>query len=385
MTITLTDEQNAALKQAVAWYKDKNAPKEFYLAGYAGTGKSTLANVLIDELRESHKVKKVRTAAYTGKAALVLQKKGVPEAQTIHSLIYTHKMDKKTGEVTFTLSQESDAADADIIVLDECSMVDETLANDLRSFGKKILIMGDPGQLPPVKGAGAFTSRTPDVFLHEIHRQAQDSPIIELATMARKGEPLPLGYSKNGVRVLKLDKDTQNAIYSKETQPICGLNRVRWVYNQRIRKQLGFEGEMPVLGERVICCKNNRQQGFYNGSLGTLDKFKKLPADNSNCTPYRMDIDFDDLQGVTKKLVVDPFLFQQNFDNGRAQRAAWYKGRQRYEEFDFGYVLTCHKAQGSSWADVTVINDAHAFTGNANEWLYTAITRSEEKLTVLMR
>src|SRR3954451_2344232 len=99
-------------------------------------------------------------------------------------------------------------------------MVNDEIAKDLRGFGKKILVMGDPAQLPPINGEGAFTNREPDVFLREIHRQAADSPIIELATLARQGKPLPIGYEKDGVRVLKLTKETQPLIYREETQPI---------------------------------------------------------------------------------------------------------------------------------------------------------------------
>lgn len=383
--ITPTDEQNRALKSVMDWYSDPNSRQEFYFAGFAGVGKSPVANFAIEELRSKKKVKKVRTAAFTGKAALVLQKKGIGNAQTIHSLIYKHKVDKKTGKVTFSLSNDSDAADADLIVLDECSMVDDEMANDLRSFGKKILIMGDPGQLPPIKGAGAFTNREPDVFLREIHRQSAESPILELATLARQGKPLPIGYNKGGVSVQLLTKDTQEAVYSQDTQAICGLNRVRWVYTQRIRKRLGYDTPHPVKGERLICCKNNKQKGFFNGSLGVLDKYKILQPTELEKERYRLDVIFDDETHPEEDLITDPFLFKNHFSNGTTAKAEYFKGRPRYEEFDWGYILTCHKAQGSSWPSVTIVNDAASFRDNQKEWLYTAITRAEEKLTILMR
>lgn len=385
MEITPTDEQNKAIKAITDWYTNSFSPQEFYFAGFAGVGKTTVANFAHEELRSKHKVKRIRTAAFTGKAALVLQKKGIGTAQTIHSLIYKHKVDKHTGKVTFKLSNDSDAADADLIVLDECSMVDNDMANDLRSFGKKILIMGDPGQLPPINGAGAFTNREPDVFLREIHRQSAESPILELATLARQGKPLPIGYNKGGVTVQLLTKDTQESIYDPDTQAICGLNRVRWVYTQRIRKRLGFDTPHPVKGERLICCKNNKQEGFFNGSLGVLEHYKIIPPKDLEGEPYRLDVKFDDKDDMQKELVVDTYLFRNHFTNGITQKAEWYKGRPRYEEFDWGYVLTCHKAQGSSWRDVTVVNDSMSFRDNQKEWLYTAITRAEEKLTILMR
>jgi len=93
----------------------------------------------------------------------------------------------------FALNPQSDAAHARLIVLDEVSMLGEEVARDLMSFGKPILVLGDPGRLPPIKGEGAFTKDAPDIVLTEIHRKAGQSRIIRLATMARQGEPIGFG------------------------------------------------------------------------------------------------------------------------------------------------------------------------------------------------
>ncbi|MBF0094315.1 MAG: AAA family ATPase [Alphaproteobacteria bacterium] len=234
MTITLTPQQSTAVKAIADWYGDASR-LEFYLAGYAGTGKSTLTEIAIGEIKDRFGIKKVRTGAYTGKAAHVLRKKGAENARTIHSM--TYRLIEDTGQPKFELDPHGAAGTADLIVLDECSMIDEAMANDLRSFGKKILVLGDPGQLLPVKGLGAFTSRQPDVFLTEIHRQAADSPILRLATMARMGKMPSLGDYGSGVRVVPYDADAGQWVYDRDTQVICGLNRVRWTLTQRIRAQ----------------------------------------------------------------------------------------------------------------------------------------------------
>ena len=378
---TPSPEQASAINRIVEWYK--SGQQEFYLAGYAGVGKSTVAAAAIEELKTRCRVKNIRTAAYTGKAASVLRKKGIEDAQTIHSLIYTAVEDEETGELHFLVSEESPAAQADLIVLDECSMVNDEIAKDLRGFGKKILVMGDPGQLPPINGEGAFTSREPDVFLREIHRQAADSPIIELATLARQGKPMPRGYEKGDVRVLTLDKESQPLIYREETQAICGLNRVRWCYNLRIRKLRGFEGEIPQVGEKVICCRNNREEGLFNGGMGMLTSI----ATEYDGWPetFLMDVKMEDLDQPNTGLQVDPYLFRKHFTNGEAKKMTVVKGMPRFDEFDLGYLLTAHKSQGSSWPDVTVIDDSGSFRENRHKWLYTSITRSEKALTVLVR
>jgi exodeoxyribonuclease V len=378
-----SNEQAEAIKKIVSWYRDKRGPQVFYVAGFAGVGKSITANLAIEELRSKCGVRNVRTAAYTGKAALVLRKKGVEGAQTIHSLIYMAVEDEETGEVRFVLSEDSPAADADLIVLDECSMVGRELAEDVKSYGVRILVLGDPGQLPPINGEGAFTSREPDVFLREIHRQAEGSPIIRLATLAREGKPLPLGFDEGGVRVLSLNKETQPLIYREETQPLCGKNSVRYAYNLRIRRLRGFDGETPQPGERIICCRNNREEGLFNGGMGTLlaieTRHDGVPG------TYRMDVKMDDLDTPNLGLAVDPYLFRRHFTNGEAKKLVFPAGGPRLDECDFGACLTVHKSQGSSWDDVTVVDDSACFREHRYKHLYTAITRAERSLTVLLR
>ena len=96
---------------------------------------------------------------------------------------------KRLAQPAFTLNQFSPVKDAGLVVIDECSMVDDRMGQDLLSFGTKVLVLGDPAQLPPVRGSGFFTdTETPDVMLTEIHRQAKDNPIIAMATKVRNKE-----------------------------------------------------------------------------------------------------------------------------------------------------------------------------------------------------
>src|SRR5208283_4449335 len=159
----------------------------FRLFGYAGTGKTTLARHIAGDVEGD-----VQFGAYTGKAALVLRSKGCGEARTIHSMIYRPK-DLDSEEPSFVLNEDSPASKASLIVIDECSMVDEDLGRDLLSFGKKVLVLGDTAQLPPVKGGGFFTEQQPDIMLTEVHRQAVDNPIIKMSMLVREGGRLPLG------------------------------------------------------------------------------------------------------------------------------------------------------------------------------------------------
>src|SRR5919112_1951892 len=248
-------QQDSALKAVAEWLR-RGEPQVFRLFGYAGTGKTTLARHIAEGVEGE-----VAFGAFTGKAASVLRAKGCPEASTIHSMIYRTRESDEGGPL-FALNRSGPAAKADLIVIDECSMVDEELGRDLLSFGKPVLVLGDPAQLPPVKGGGFFTAELPDVMLTEVHRQAQDNPIIWLSTAVRQGQPLQAGaYGESRViRRREIDADPV----------LVGLNRTRRLYNGRIRELSGFRDPMPAEGEKLVCLRNDKTKGLLNGGAWTV-------------------------------------------------------------------------------------------------------------------
>src|SRR5690606_6872894 len=131
-------------------------------------------------------------------------------------------------------NRQSPVAKAKLIVIDECSMVDEALGKDLLSFGTKVLVLGDPGQLPPVSGGGFFTEQEPDYLLTEIHRQARDNPIIQLAMHVREGKELMHG-DYGAAQIIGRDAVTQDLVLGAD-QVLVGTNKTRKRYNQRLRE-----------------------------------------------------------------------------------------------------------------------------------------------------
>lgn len=373
--MTPSDLQAQAIAAIKAWWLDPNRKQVFYLAGYAGTGKSTVYEVIRQEL-EALGAAKIVTCTFTGKAANVLRRKGTPDAMTIHAATYSFEEDPKTGRFTFTKNPMGPAAGADLIGLDECSMVDDDMAEDLLSFGKPILVMGDPGQLPPIRGPGAFTAGEPDFFLREIHRQAADSPILRIATAARLGERVEIGDYGSGVKVLQLTGETAEEVYRDGTQAICGIHTARHKITAEYRKRRGFEGVIPMVGETLICMRNDRSRGLFNGGLGVALKSKKVLSGL-----YRLDVKMEDHEHPDPDLVVSPHHFLKHTDP-TAERPQGVRG---LNEFDWGYALTCHKAQGSEWPHVTIVDDSGSFRTDRSKWLYTAITRAAEGLTLLKR
>lgn len=384
--ITPTDKQWSAIKQIVEWYRGGNkTPQVFYMAGYAGTGKSTIVKFVVEELAEKHPAFTPRIAAFTGKAANVLRQKGNPGATTFHSGMYL-PIEYEFGNVEFHLAADAPFSDCDLIIGDEVSMINDELGIDAESFGKKILATGDPGQLPPVSGAGYWTRRRPDVMLTDVHRQALDSPILRIATRLRLRQPLEIGEwadsEGNVSRVVKFSPDIASQwLYREETQAICGIHKNRWGHTKRIRERRGFESELPQLGETVICCKNDKQRAIFNGSFGRIltgARYIRRSGEGN----IIFDVAMEDLPKPLHHVRCDPYLFKQHYDSTVTKPQRIGKGVQ---EFDFGYVLTCHKAQGSEWADVSVLDDSGAFREDASKWGYTAATRASKSLTYIVR
>ena len=265
-----SSEQAAAIDQVGRWLK-QGEPQVFRLFGYAGVGKTTLARHIAEGARGE-----TAFAAFTGKAALVMRSKGCAAATTIHALIY-RASEGAEGAPTFTLNADGPASKAGLIVIDECSMVDPELGRDLLSFGKPILVLGDPFQLPPVKGGGYFTDGEPDVMLTHIHRQAQDNPIVRLSEIVRSGGELSLGeYGETRV-IPRAALDSAQVLSAD--QVLVGVNRTRRAYNQRMRDLKGFQEPLPVAGDRLVCLRNDRTKGLINGGLWRVESLNGVKKD----------------------------------------------------------------------------------------------------------
>jgi ATP-dependent exoDNAse (exonuclease V) alpha subunit len=366
MTV-FTSHQDAALTAASNWFKAARGRSSiFRLFGYAGTGKTTLARHLAEGVDG-----KVLFAAFTGKAACVMRSKGCPSASTIHSLIYKAR---ESGEETpsFDLWHEAPASKAKLIVIDECSMVDAELARDLMSFGVPLLVLGDPAQLPPIQGGGFFTDAQPDAMLTEVHRQAQDDPIVRLSMEIRAGNALAQGQYGETQVVRRADLDPKRVLDAD--QVLVGRNVTRRAYNARLRQRRGFADALPMAGDKLVCLRNNRRKGLFNGGLWLV---KEKPKARRQILRLHLNPD-EDLGGRMIKVSVRPQCF-----TGDIEQFEWPQ-RKPYDEFDFGYVLTVHKAQGSQWDDVVLFDESGAFPDNRERWLYTGVTRAAKRLTVVV-
>ncbi len=363
--MTWSPQQDDALKAVAKWLR-RGDRQVFRLFGYAGTGKTTLARHIADDVDGD-----VIFGAYTGKAALVLRSRGCSDASTIHSMIYRSRESDEGGPL-FVLNPQSPAAKADLIVIDECSMVDEELGRDLLSFGSPVLVLGDPAQLPPVKGGGFFTDAEPDVMLTEVHRQARDNPIIHLSMAVRLGERLSKGQFGESRVISRRDLETDDVMTAD--QVLVGLNRTRRLYNNRIRELLGYRDPYPAAGEKLVCLRNDKSKGLLNGGTWTIDTLRAPRGDM-----IRMDVRADD---DLKRSSVEISVLKTFFEG--AEEEIPFSLRRDSDEFTYGYALTTHKAQGSQWDNVTLFDESYAFREHRDRWLYTALTRAAERVTVVL-
>jgi exodeoxyribonuclease-5 len=426
MNVCLTDAQTRAIAAIRDWYLHRTHDQQvFRVFGYAGVGKTTITAMAIEALglepMTPGGLGGVLFAAFTGKAVHVMTQKGIP-TQTIHSLIYRtseaspEEIARVTEELAalerdlprmgvaersfaeaqiaqlklrldrihepqFVLNPQSDLRDADLLVLDEVSMVGADMAQDLLAFGKPILVLGDPGQLPPVKGTGVFTQAAPDVMLTEVHRQAADSPILRLATMARRGHDIPFGAYDD--QVWKMSRhEVGPAQMLQGGQVICGTHAMRRRLNTAMKTAAGFEADYPTgAGEKIICLRNRHDLGLINGMFLTLTDVQAHPH---NDRAFRASVQTDDGTPVagTQDFWRGEYDDHVRFDRDRHRRE-WMACRGLIQS-SWGYAITCHKAQGSQFPTVIVVDDGFGHTAEErNRWLYTAITRAERGLLIL--
>lgn len=367
-------QQQRALKEVDAWFNSwhtnrnkRNAKQIYRIFGYAGTGKTTLAKHFAENVDGD-----VLFAAFTGKASLVLRKNGCEGARTIHSLIYKANVNEETGDITWLKNKESPLSDAKLLIVDECSMVDNDLGNDLISFGVPILVLGDPEQLPPVSGAGYFTNGNPDIMLTEIHRQAKDNPIIYIATEIRNGVYPDYGsYGESRIIPKMSSTDALEA-----DQLLVGRNVTREDMNKKVRKLLKLNPDHPVVGDKLICLKNDKDLGIFNGGMFTLkqilDKNKKY---STNFFYYSLESDDEERPPIITKIHKSFFVDEVPVPDWKVLKGS--------QQMDYAYAITTHRSQGSQWKNVTIVDESYCFREHRFKWLYTAVTRAKEKITLV--
>ncbi len=416
MKIELTACQENARKLIEEWYFN-TCDQVFVLSGYAGTGKTFLIDYLVREVLHLQVGREAVFVSPTGKAAANLLRQGTV-AGTVHSLIYVRDGEEfdvdedgeiiENRELNFIKREEIDE-NIKLIIIDEASMVNETVLNDLLSFKVKCLFCGDSAQLPPVNGTCTLLAN-PHYTMTEIIRQAADNPIIQVATMARQGKTIQ--YGTYGDTVCVIPKNAfrgamRKRIALQADQIICGRNKTRSDLNAEVREYKGIPAEqkLPIDGEKVICTLNDwekpldEDERFHlvNGVIGTV---RNVVETDEGLAKMEFTADFMD-SGVS--VPFDTGIFTQDkYKYNYGSRAITLSdgsvvGEDNFERlwktkavgdepicrFEFAYAITCHKSQGSEFDFVVVFDESWVFGEERHRWLYTAITRAKAKLLIV--
>lgn len=390
----LTEKQKQGLDIAVARYEKRQ--KYTVISGYAGTGKSTLVKFIISALPGIDPDKDVVFTSFTGKATQVLQNKGNKHTLTLHKLLYESH---PRPDGTF-FRRPVAGIPFKVVVVDEISMAPKTLIDLLMKYDVYVICLGDPFQLPPVdKNEDNHLLDNPHIFLDEIMRQAAESEIIQLTMKIRNGEPID-NFKGKEVQILSRNELTTGMLTWAD-QVLVATNATRQSINNQMRKLYNKSGD-PQDGDKVICCRNYWEDeslggsALVNGTIGhlknTYESFVKIPPfiDGKGQMIKTINADFlsetNELYPMVhmdKKLILEG---TKSLDFKIEYRLGKNKNMQHLipYEFTYGYAITTHRAQGSEWEKVLVIEEKFPFSKEEHaRWLYTACTRASEKLVLI--
>ena len=382
-----TLDQERAMESVMDWWK---LQKSGYLTlgGFAGTGKTTLMSELREKINNENNKTRISFCAYTGKASQVLKNtlvkkiggKNLDNVSTIHSLIYSPIINDSKKVIGWT---KKESIEADLIVVDEASMINRKIWEDLKSFRIPILAVGDHGQLPPV-GESFNLMEKPMLKLEKIHRQAEDNPIIKLSMMARNEGKIPVGRYGNNIRKLsRYESETGYEIEevlqgnNDDLLILAGYNKTRVNLNKAIRNYKGYESDKPEVGDKVICLKNNWQKNIFNGMSGRIASIFPIMEKLWEPEFYEVEIEMENGMIYDGRIKADQFGNMTNDNRDVSVKECDF--------FDFGYALTVHKAQGSQAKKVLLFEERFPKMSDDEwrRWLYTGITRAEKELIIV--
>jgi len=400
----LTTEQRDILNELESEVLKFNSYRDQFITtvgGYAGTGKTTLICELRKRLKKRTKLS-VAFLTFTGKASSVLKLKLAAHKAfyhddyigTIHGLIYKPETiwDKtlNTYVILGWRLRDKEEVWPDLFIIDEASMVSKSIFCDLLRFEKPIIAFGDHGQLPPISDDFNLMDE-PEFKLTEIHRQALNSPIIKLSKLAREDAYIPSKIYSPEVFKLPWDHKWCKKLWDEKIDftdniiVLCGFNTTRANLNDKIRKKLGYKKEIPYPGEKVVCLKNNHYADIMNGQIGEV--IWVMP-ENEDLYRITLDIDSNIYEVLIAKRCfgeVQYTMYKDKRSNLSEHKYASEKGFNTVSFFDYGYTISVHKSQGAEWDRVILFEQRskHWDDEYYSRWLYTAVTRSREKLMIV--
>lgn len=394
--IEFNREQQMVINAAIDWFYTSNE-QIFQYDGPPGSGKSLVLNEIIRSLG-LNPLTEVAAMSFIGSASLVMRNKGLYNARTAHSWLYTvrevilrddkgnPKMDELLNvpiKVPKFIPVDELDPNIKLIVIDEAYSMPYKLKKDIEKFGIKIIACGDQGQLPPVNDSPAYLARGKIYHLTKCMRQLGREDINYIATRAGKGLPLINGYYGNSIVIDKNDLTIDMLLWADAV--ICTRNDTRDKINNKIRKTLGYTTDIPMMGEKVVCRSNNWLECIY------LDNGSQINPVNGLICRVLSQPDVSSFDGKLFSMTFYPELAPQAiFNESRCNylhmisdsktRTNIRNNRYQYGNmFEYAYAITAHVAQGSQFHKVVYIEEPFGH-GLQNSLNLVGASRADEAL-----
>ena len=351
------------------------------LTGGPGTGKTTVIKGILSILKAQGL--KIRLAAPTGRAAKRLSETTGQKALTIHRLLEANNLAQDDNLQLGFSKDIDDQLDADVIILDEVSMVDIVLMHHFLNAvpdGCRIILVGDTDQLPAV-GPGSVlkdiirSQKVPAIRLDEIFRQAQTSMIIQNAHIINAGRLPDLRKQYSDFVFYELNDDTSITqkildlctkdlphegfdvlkdvqVLSPMHRFLCGVENLNLMLQEQLnpkknQDELKYSSQTFRVGDKVMHIRNNYQKNVFNGDIGFIQ-------DVNN-----------------EKLTVDYFDHIVTYE------------KNELNELTLAYASSVHKSQGSEYKVVIIPLSTSHYIMLQRNLLYTAITRAKQKVIII--
>lgn len=420
---TPAPQQQQALALVHDWFPHSTSRWRpyFYLAGFAGTGKSTILPWLIRKAcgladREVIVCSLTAQAARVAGNKLKHQQLDHVRTSTIHGLLYTPTvrrellwnqdgtptLDNVTGEQLFERKldfvtrdglhrRSKDLRHVKLIIIDEAPMAPQDAYKDLLELGIPLLCLGDTAQLPPIgvpEHIYVDFSR-PDFELTDILRQKGESQIIDVGAKVRQGYIIEHGVYGRGdlvamnYRSFHADPAKRNAWMTGADQIIVATNNMRHLVNKTMRDIYGFSphGKLAV-GDKLICLKNNKNlfigdETVTNGLIAYVKAIHRIDERREIAVVTLTTTDVDG-NTVSETLSIHLGALGQSRNGFEMMKMSKQRGK-HLGIFDYAYAITCHKAQGSEWDNVIILHEQLGDTPYAR-WVYPAMTRASRNI-----
>lgn len=368
--------------------------------GPAGCGKTTLIKTVADNAGD------ILVLAPTGKAAVRVREVAHCRTSTIHRWLYEPKENRNTGDVVFERNDLIKLEDPNFhaLIIDEASMISQDIWDDIYDvcclLGLNLVLVGDEFQLPPVDMEDNFSVFSPEfrvdarVNLTEVLRQALENPIIRTASALRLGQ----GFTRELSLMPFVDKsnivDACIDTWSNDGVIICHKNETRHLVNSQIRQSLGRVSSLDDK-EPLLIIKNNYKLNMFNGEIFGVRRVigsigSKLVKDKFSHTSCY--VNFTKIELINGDECIVALEQLSNKTEGLGFKTLEFASRKLqlvdepipFLHVNYGYVLTCHRAQGSEWdRGLVLMENSVRPTGiMGRRWAYTALSRFKKNVTI---